>query len=724
MTARRITALAAALLLTTAMGALPAASQTTGQAAPAGATTAQAGPAALVADRVFITPERTLVAEGNVEAFQGETRLRAKKIVFDDTSGKLTITGPIRIDHGGDATILADFAELDRTLQDGLLTGARMVFNQQLQIASLQMTRVGGRYSQMYKTAVTSCHVCSDGRPPLWQIRARKITHDEAERHLYFEDAQFLVYDVPILYLPGMRLPDPTLERATGFLIPSVRSTSTLGTGIKVPYFFRLGDHADLTLTPYYSNSTSTMEYRYRQAFRAGRVTFEGAHTRDDLIDGEDRGYLFGNGHFELGRGYMLDFDIQTVSDDAYLVDYGHEDLDRLKSELAFSRYKMRSAFRTRLIYYDSLREDDDDSEQPSIVMDSSLERRFFPSRIGGELRANVDFHAHHRTSDEDVVGRDVTRATADLNWRQNWILSRGLRLDWQTGFAADTFSIDGDSNYPDRIDRATPYTAVKLSLPMTRVEAGGAATQFLEPVVQLAWSDVNGGDVPVDESTIVEFDQGNLLSLSRFPASDQREDGLVLAYGVNWARYGSNGWTASASFGQVVRQTADSGFSETSGLSGTTSDVLAAAQLRLGNRLSLTGRTLLGGGFDIGKAELRGSWTGENTRLEGTYLWLSEDEDEDRDESLSEIWFNGGYDITPNWSASASVRYDIASGQTTRSGLGVVYQNECVTLDFRVNRRYTSSSSIEPTTDFGFSISLSGFSVDKGSEKYKRSCS
>ena len=36
-------------------------------------------PALLVADSVFITSDKTLVAEGNVEAFQGDTRLRASR---------------------------------------------------------------------------------------------------------------------------------------------------------------------------------------------------------------------------------------------------------------------------------------------------------------------------------------------------------------------------------------------------------------------------------------------------------------------------------------------------------------------------------------------------------------------------------------------------------------------------------------------------------------------
>ena len=186
-------------------------------------------PAILVADQVFITQDRTLVAQGNVEAFQGQTRLRARAIRYNQQSGALEIEGPITISEGDDTLILADAAELEPDLQNGLLRGARLILDQQLQLAAQQIDRVDGRYSQLYKSAVTSCKVCQDGRPPLWQIRAKRVIHDQLEQQLYFDEASFRIRNVPIFYLPRLRLPDPTLERATGFLQPSLRTTSQLG---------------------------------------------------------------------------------------------------------------------------------------------------------------------------------------------------------------------------------------------------------------------------------------------------------------------------------------------------------------------------------------------------------------------------------------------------------------------------------------------------------------
>ena len=190
-------------------------------------------PAILVADQVYVTPDRKLVAEGQVEAYQGGTKLTASRVEYDQTTGQLRIDGPIRIEDDRGVIILASAAELDDKLQNGLLSGARLVFNEQVQLASTQMTRTGGRYTQLLKTAVTSCQVCGDDTPPLWSIRARRVIHDEEEKQLYFENAQLRVLSVPIFYLPRLRLPDPTLQRARGFLIPEIQTTSQLGTGIK-----------------------------------------------------------------------------------------------------------------------------------------------------------------------------------------------------------------------------------------------------------------------------------------------------------------------------------------------------------------------------------------------------------------------------------------------------------------------------------------------------------
>ncbi|WP_435312509.1 LPS-assembly protein LptD, partial [Primorskyibacter sedentarius] len=290
--------------------------------------------AMLVADEVLLTGDDTLVASGNVEAIYQGSRLTAARITYDRGTDTIQLDGPVRLTDPQGNLLTADSGTLETDFENGLLRGARMVLDEQLQLASVEARRVGGRYTQLSRVAVTSCQVCGANQVPLWQIRAGRVIHDEEERQLYFDDAQLRVLDFPVFYAPRLRLPDPTLKRSQGFLFPSIRSTTLLGFGIKVPYFIPIGDHQDITLTPYLSPVTRTLEARYRRAFRNGDLTVDAAVTQDTLDEGPRRGYLFAEGAFDLSGDYKLRFDIETTSDDAYLNDYDYADKDRLDSEL------------------------------------------------------------------------------------------------------------------------------------------------------------------------------------------------------------------------------------------------------------------------------------------------------------------------------------------------------------------------------------------------------
>lgn len=679
-------------------------------------------PAVLIADELFITADRELVARGNVEAFQGQVRLQAQEIRYDRVTGALTIIGPIRLQDGDSITMLADAAQLDETLRTGLLSGARIVIDQQLQLAAATVQRVDDRYNQIYKTAVTSCNTCTSGKPPLWQIRARRVIHDKDERQLYFDQAQFRIRNVPVFYFPRLRLPDPTVERWTGFLIPSFRSTTELGFGLKIPYFIALAPDRDLTLTPYISSRTRTMELRYRQAFIKGDIEINTALSRDDERPGETRGYIFADGTFDLQNDFELKFDIEATTDDAYLQDYGYSSKDRLDSQLLVSRARRDDYTAGSLIVYNSLRDNERNSTIPTIIGDLFYQKRFFPTSFGGEFRLTANAHNHIRYSDEDIEGRDVSRVNTQAEWLRGWALPGGFKAEARAGLAADIFNITQDSSTNQNQKQISPFTTLALRYPLTRVEEDGT-TQFLEPIAQLAYTGGSQLNIPNEESTLVDFDDGNLLALSRFPSPDRRERGGVGALGVNWSRFAPTGWESALTLGQVIRKKSDESFTVSSGLSGTRSDYLVAGQIKTLNGWAVTARTLFNESFDFTKAEILGSYGHKRGALTGSYLWLTEDPGEDRFIDTSELYLDGSYLIADSWTASADWRYDVIESRASTAGLSLVYFNECVEVDFSVRRRYTSSSSLEPSTSFGLSIGLRGFSARSGSDAYTRTC-
>ncbi|MCH2094238.1 MAG: LPS assembly protein LptD [Rhodobacteraceae bacterium] len=678
--------------------------------------------AILVADSIYVDGTSRLVAEGRVEVYQDGTRLTANRIVYDQTAGSIALEGPIRITDASGQLVLADQGTIDTDLQNALLKGARVVLNEQLQLAARDARRIDGRYTELRKVAVTSCHVCSD-EVPLWQIRASRVIHDQTEQQLYFDNAQLRFMDVPIFYLPRLRLPDPTLKRARGFLIPVIKTNTLLGFGVKVPYFIPIGPHQDLTLTPYLSTETRTLEARYRRAFRYGNLEVNSALAFDELTNHSSRGYIFAQGHFDLARDYSLTFDIEATTDAAFLSDYRYSDKDRLDSAIGISRVKPYEYTSAEVIHFESLRDGEDNATLPTIVLETVYEKRLMPRFLGGEFRLGVGAHSHFRYSDTDIAGRDVSSLNAQASWRRRWTLPAGVRLGLTGQIWADSFRVSQDSTSAATVSRVTPAAAIELRWPLVR-RSGMGGHHLIEPVAQIGWTGGVRPNLPNEESSRVEFDEANLLSLSRFPEDDARERGLVQAAGFRWIWHmNDGGWRTALTVGRVWRDMADNRFTLSSGLDGTASDWLIATGFSTGTGLDLMARGLLSTNDGFSKAEARATWSNETIDLAASYVLLLADPAENRPSKQSEWSFDGSYQLAKNWTGSANWRYDLADDRLARAGLGLDYSNECIDVGFSVSRRFATSTNLEPSTDFGLTVLLKGFSTGGSAKHEARSC-
>jgi len=675
--------------------------------------------ATLVSDSLQITGDTRLIAQGNVEVLFDGKRLRASRIIYDQAGDRLIIDGPIVLtDDTGDTIILASQADLSADLSEGILTSARMVLNQQLQLAANRMMRMGGRYTAIEGVVASSCKVCAANPVPLWEIRATRVVHDQEERQLYFENAQFRIADVPVFYIPRLRMPDPTLDRATGFMMPTLRSTSGLGTGLKFPYFITLGASRDLTITPYITTKNGrSVELRYRQAFRTGKIELTGAVSSDDLLPGEDRGYLFATGKFALPQAFTLTFNLQTVSDPAYLLDYGILNTDRLDSRIEISRTRRNEHISGQVISFQTLRDDEDNTTIPSAVSDLTFHRRFSLGPLGGEGGLRLQTHNHWRSSenpldlDADTIadGRDLGRISARIDWRRSFLLPMGIEATVLGEASADAYTIAQDAVYAGKPTRTHSAAGVELRWPWVKASAGGTV-HVIEPVVQLIWAGTNDGGLPNEDSALVEFDEGNLFSLNRFPGSDAVELGARANLGISWTRHDPAGWSMGVTVGRVMRDGDYAQFGAASGLDGKTSDWLAGVTFTLSDAYAVTGRAVFDDDFSLTKAEARITLNERKLALATSFIYAVPDALENRPDPLREFTFDARYRANGQVTAKLSGSYDFFSERGTLAALGVEYRTDCLAVDLSLSRRFTSSTSVTPTTDFGLSVELIGF--------------
>ena len=672
----------------------------------------------LIADEIKINQAGELVASGAVTVWYEDRKVTASSITYASQNDKLIIRGPIRIIDNQSTMILGDQAELSEDLKVGIIKSAKIILGYQVQIAAAKVLQKDARYSEAFNIAATSCHVCLN-KTPLWQIRARKIVQDKFEKQIYFEHAQLRVLDIPVFYLPFMRLPDPSLKRATGLLAPKLKTSSVLNTGIKIPYFIRLNKHKDFTITPFYSPKTKTIEYRYRQAYTSGFMLIEGALTRDALIPNKNRGYILSDTSLILQNGYNLGIQLQAVSDPSYLFEYDFAQLDRLNTKLELSRSMRYQNSEVKLSNYHSLRENENNATQPTLVAEGAIESRLNPDMIKGEIGLEANFLKSYRYSDLNndgpdsdtlVDGYDTTRLSLLSNWDHGWEIANGIILHFENEFGLSQYYVQQHADIGPKATRMFGVGAVGLRWPWYRINSNGGIG-IVEPQIQLVRSVSSNSAVPNDDSTQVEFDEGNLFRLNRAPGLDLIENGSRLNVGLAGSQFMDSGSNLSWKIGRVLRSEALSTFPSGSGLSNSISDWLLATNFQQKNGIELINRALIASDGVVTKSETSLKVNRNQHQIRATHVELTKDSNISQNQSLSSMALEWSYNLNSNWRSDSKFQFDSNIGRLSKLELGLRYENECVNVDLSSSRSFSTSSTLIDKTDFTLSVELTGFS-------------
>ena len=672
----------------------------------------------LVADEIKINQAGELVASGAVTMWYEDRKITASSITYDSQGDKLIIQGPIRLTDKKTTVVLGDQAELSEDLKIGIITSAKIILGHQVQIATAKILQKDARYSEAFNIAATSCHVCLN-KTPLWQIRSKKIVQDKFEKQIYFEHSQLRVLDIPIFYLPYMRLPDPSLKRATGFLVPKLKTSSVLNTGIKIPYFVRLNEHKDFTVTPFYSPKTKTIEYRYRQAYNLGFMLIEGALTRDALISNKNRGYILSNADFILQNGYKLGIQLQAASDPSYLFEYDFAQVDRLNTKLELSRSRRYQSSEVKFSNYHSLRENENNATQPTLVAEGAIEGRLGLDRIEGEIGLEANFLKSYRYSDLSVDGPDsdtlvdgydTTRVSLLSNWNHRWKISNGIILDFENEFGISQYDVQQHAAIGPETTQMFGAGAVGLRWPWYRSNSTGNIG-VIEPQIQLVRSVSSNSAVPNEDSTQVEFDEGNLFRLNRAPGLDLIERGTRLNIGLAGSQFMKSGSNLNWKIGKVLRTDALSTFPSGSGLSNSISDWLLATNFQQKNGIELINRAVMASDGAVTKSETSLKLDSGPHQIRATHVELTKDSNSYQNKSLSSVGLKWNYSLTSNWRSESKFQFDSNIGRLSKLELGLKYENECVNVDLSTSRSFSTSSTLFDKTNFTLSVELTGFS-------------
>ena len=675
------------------------------------------------ADNMHYDPrEETVSAEGHVEIdYRGE-HVAADSVFYDQKADRVIADGNVAITDKTGNVLFTDHAELTDSLREGVINKVNVLFGKNARIAAAAALRHKETATIFSRAVYSPCNLCKSDpkRAPLWQMRARRVTHDKTDQQVYYRDAFLDVFGTPVLYTPYFSHPDPSVKRKTGFLSPSFGTASEFGTFLTTPFYWAINNSVDVTFTPTFEEHDG-LHFRgeFREQFRNGHVYADGSIVDTDELNSLNektgksnlRGHLFTNGEFAIDPVWKAGFSVQTTTDDTYLRRYKMSDLDRLENHLYLTGIDGRNYFSADAYSFRDLRFGTDPGVSPVVAPSIEGNYAFVPGAVGGIVNLSGSFLSLTREH-----GTDMRRLSATADWERQFTLLNGQIV---TGFASvrgdvyvlhDLNLTPGTTTDNDNTTRSRVLPEAGLEWRWPFVKQYGTFQHVIEPIVQFVYAPRGGNTVnlPNEDSQSLEFDESNLFSRDRFPGLDRWEDGPRLNYGVRSAWFWGKDSSAEIVIGQSHRFLKTSPFAAGTGLDAQDSDIVGAVILRPRSYIELSHRFRLdNGSLDYQRNETGVSLFFWKLNANLTYTSITGSDTTLQSNSLRAISGSFQFRVGDHWSVNAATQHDLTNSRTVYRQVGIGYLNECISFNVLYRQDYTTDRDIRPSSSVVFQIRL-----------------
>ena len=556
----------------------------------------------------------TVAAVGNVQIYFNGSTVEADQVIYDQKTKRLQARGNARITEADGKITYGQFIDLTQDYRDGFVDSLRLETASDTRFAASRADRVGGKYTVMQNGVYTACEPCKDDpkKPPLWQVQAARIVHDNDDKMIYFENAKVEFFGVPLLYFPFMSAPDPSVTRKTGFLYPTFTYGTAYGVAAEVPYFWAVSPSSDLTVSTMLSSGEGPLlQGIWRQRLEDGSYSIKAAgvyqtnpgHFADegDESTNDFRGAVQSAGQFALSDKWVWGWNGLLMTDRYFLADYQRGEFlagfDPFHSGIASEGVSQvyltgsgeRSYFDIRSIYYYGFSGYDNQAQIPVIAPVIDYSNVLPQSVLGGEFsykfnltsltRQQAEFDAITQAAYDSslcasqnaaLINRSscllrgipgmYTRSSGEADWRRTFVTDSGMMITPFAGVRGDIAQLDvqnqpGVSNYinpgDSELARAMPDVGVEYRYPFVNVQPWG--TQTIEPIAQLILrpNETQIGKFPNEDAQSVVFSDSNLFSIDKFSGYDRVEGGGRVNAGFQYTAQVNKAGYFNVLFGQ-----------------------------------------------------------------------------------------------------------------------------------------------------------------------------
>ncbi len=535
----------------------------------------------------------TVTALGSVTIYYRSNVLTARKVTYVRTSQRVIAEGDARLVDKDGNVLTSPKLDVTEGFSEGFVESLRIDTIDRSRFAAESATRTGGNKTVFEKGVYSACQTCVNEpeKPPFWQIKAAKIIHDQQEKTVYYEDARLEMLGTPIAWVPFFQHPDPSERRKTGFLLPRVINSNTLGLGVQVPFYWAPVADWDATLAPVAMSRQGVLaDIEIRHRVDSGLITARGwgiSQLHPEAFaatsgNRSTRGAFNTTGTFTLSDQWSWGWDATAVSDRRFLDQYhlvGSGE-DRTVSTVFLKGESLKSYFEAHAYKFTVFTDDVGidsagnpllfdagtslQDKQPVVAPVIDWDRVAEESFLGGEVSGHANLTSLTRnTTDIDTAGRvyaiagTFSRVSGMVQWRRQFVDSLGEVFTPSASLRGDVFYNQSRDEtlvgfvQDGTLGRVTPTLALDYAYPFVMDTSIGAHT--FSPMAQLVVrpSEQWVGRLPNEDAQSVVFDDTTLFRADKFSGWDRAEGGTRLNLGGRYSFHGPAGGSISALFGR-----------------------------------------------------------------------------------------------------------------------------------------------------------------------------
>ena len=662
----------------------------------------------LSADQLGFDQETGIViARGKVEASQGDSILFAEQITYYQQTDKMIAQGNVTMMQPSGDVLFADHVELTDSMKKGVIEAFQARLADNSVFVADQAVKVNAAVTEMHEAKYTPCTICQ-GMAPFWQLNGGEVRIDEAKEKVIYHDVTMDVYGVPVFYSPYLSHPTPNSEAKSGFLNPQYANNGNLGTVVKTPFYWRIGNDKDAVITPWYTGEDGLLlQGDYRQLSDHGEYHIQGALTDPQKLDDngqpisghELRGYISAQGTEAITPHTDLGFDIQRSTDETFLRRYSLGSQPTLFSRLFAETAENRNYGLVQGLAIQGLRTTDNSHTTPLILpsVQSYYETR--PDAYG--IRYHLSEDVQSLTRDEGI---DQSRLSLTAGAALPYITDEGhvftttLNLR-QDAYRSENVPLFGGTQESDATTyRTVPQAGLEWRYPLINPMAQGTMT--VEPII-LTVLQPNGGNpstISNEDSRLLELTDTNIFSLNRMPGIDLVDSGSRIAYGARSQYLFKDGTSVDALLGQNYNFGGNTPFPNSTRPGDDFSDYVGRVAwnvmpLTLGYRFALDSERL-----DLNRNEFLVNFAKPWLSVATSYRSI------DKNSYITnsrEGQIDIAFPLDENWSLHGGMRRDFDLGQFVTQNSGFLYKNECFNIAFDAVRNFTRDRDVEPSTQY-----------------------